>query len=270
MQTQIIATQNRNATITVGKNDTLKIAVDSKMAAKPVTTTARIKALVDDRKAWEHCAYVKSNEQLYAVLGDCYALYFDLRGADKETKAARAELDELCKQKGYRFNEGTHVLTKLVKYVFDGIDRRRVSAYSLVLREALAQETKVGGISAFINNNGGVEEIRRSKSKTAKTPAQKAELGKQAVANNKLAVINDAALTMLVQHAEISAGDDLVAILTQQSDGTFVVRHLVFNKSVLNAARACAYSSTKAVVLNDKAANDDKLMEDLMLEAANA
>ena len=253
--------------ITVGSNDKVVAATASNAASKPVTTSERIKQLVAERKAWELGAYVKSNEQLYAVLGKCYAFYFDLRGNSKEANAARIELNAVIDKKGYSFNEGTHVLTKLVKYVFEGIDRRRVSAYSLVLREALSKDVKVDCIPAFIANGGGVEEIRRSKSKTAKTATQKAELGKQAVCSKQLAVIQSATLAVLAQQAGRSVGDDVVAILTQQEDGSFVVRELIASTGVLKAALACAYSKNKIVGSTDKAANDEAL-EDVLLDAA--
>ena len=260
--------ENNKAAVVVGKNDKVEIAAESKKASKPVSTSERIKQLVAERKVWEHGAYVKSNEQLYAVLGKCYAFYFDLRGNDKEAKAAREELNTVISTKGYSFNEGTHVLTKLVKYVFEGVDRRRVSAYSLVLREALTQGVKADGIPAFITNGGGVEEIRRSKSKTAKTATQKAALGKEAVSGKELAVFKSETLAVLAQQADKSVGDDVVAILTQREDGSFVVRELIGSTSVLKAALACAYSKNKLVGKNDNAANDDKL-EDMLNDAAN-
>lgn len=266
-QQQNVVVENNKAAVVVGKNDKVAIATESKTASKPLSTSERIKQLVAERKVWEHGAYVKSNEQLYALLGKCYAFYFDLRGNDKEAKAAREELNTVISTKGYSFNEGTHVLAKLVKYVFEGVDRRRVSAYSLVLREALARGVKADGIPAFITSGGGVEEIRRSKSKTAKTAKQKAALGKEALKDKELAVFNSETLATLAQQADKSVGDDVVAILTQREDGSFVVRELIGSTSLLKAALACAYSKNKIVGKNDNAANDDKL-EDLLNDAA--
>lgn len=266
MQDMINATEKTIAAVSVGKND--KVLIEGLDSNEKKTTKARIEALVVERKAWEYGAYKKSNEQLYALLGECYSFYFELSGNEKEAKQARKELEDVLRSAGYRFNEGTHVLTKLVKYVFDGIDRRRVSAYSLVLREALAQKVKADAIPAFITNGGGVEEIRRSKSGTAKTATQKAALGKQAVSSNELAVIKSETLAALAQQANKSAGDDVVAILTQQDDGSFVVRELIGSATVLKAALACAYSKHKTVGLNDKAANDDKNIDDMLRDAA--
>lgn len=261
-----------NASIAVGLNDTVTIAAKGKKTPVFETAVERINALVSERENWEQGAFVKSNEQLYAVLDKCYTFYFDLCGNGKEAKSDRVNLEVIFREKGYRFNEGTHMLTKLIKFVFDSMDRRRVSAYSLVLRQALALKIEAGHIPQFISDNGGVEEIRRSGSPTAKTPKQKAELGKQVVCEQNLAAIQSDTLKMLAEQADKSAGDDLLAILTMQDDGTFVIRALVNNKGVLNAALGCAYSANKLVAKTDsgsaKAANDDKAMGELMDAAA--
>ena len=256
------------ATIAVGSTDKVQAAPAANAVVTAVDIRTRIQQLVAERKVWQHGAFVKSNVELYALLDKCYALYFDVRGNDKDAKAAREVMNAEIAAKGYSFNEGTHGLTRLVKYVFEGIDRRRVSAYSLVLREALAQNKKAGEIPAFITHGGGVEEIRRRKSGTAKTPQQKAELGKQAVATQQLATFSSDTLAVLAQQAGKSAGDDVVAILTQQADGSFVVKALVNSTTVLNAARVSAYSATVAVGKTDKAANDEKKLEELLNEAA--
>jgi hypothetical protein len=264
--------QNDIPTFKVSSNDKVHIAGKEANTAKPISVTTRVMALVKERKAWEHGAYVVSNNQLYAILDKCYAFYFDLRGNEKEAKAARAELDDVICKKGYSFKEDAHTLTKLVKFVFDGVDRRRVSAYSLVLRAALFDKIAVGGIPAFITAGGGVEQIRRRKSGAAMSPKQKAELGKQTVSANNLAVISSPALQALADDA--SEGDSLIAVVTVQADGSLVVRALVNNKSVLTAALACAYSKSKSVVQNDKlnakAANDDKSVEDMINDAVSA
>lgn len=268
----IAAAATTLATVAVGKNDKVLAAPAPFVTPTPTAACARVLELVNARKAWETGAYVASNNELYAILGKCYALYFDLRGNDKDSKAARAELDDLMCKTGYSFKQDTHMLTKLVKYVFGAVDRRRVSTYGLVLRAALADGVAVDGIPTFITNGGGVEQIRRRKSTTAITPQQKAALGRQTVGQKNLAVIDGTTLAAVAGDA--SEGDDMVAIVTLQADGSFVVRELITNKSVVNAALVCAYGKSKSVVENDKrstqAANEDKSTEDLIADALAA
>lgn len=265
-----VAIADAVAAMTVGLNDSVQLTTASNDEKKAVTVRERIAALVAERKVWEHGAFYKSNVELYALLGKCYALYAELSGSGNEAKEARAVLKEEYSKLGYKFSDSTHGLTKLVKYVFEGVDRRRVSAYSLVLREALAQNVKAADVAAFITKGGGVEEIRRSKSKNAKTPAQKAELGKQAVSGTQLAVVSSDKLAEKLNVENV--GNDMVAIVTQQADGSLVVRALVNSKTVLKAALACAYSASKTDLqkdaANSEAANDDSAQDARIKEAA--
>jgi hypothetical protein len=258
---------NTAANATVGLNDAATTA-----GAAYVANYKRIEQLVTEREVWEQGVMRTSNEQLYALLGKCYALYGEMCADTEDAKKLRSALNDYIGLKGYVFTKATHTLTKIVKCVF-GVDRRRVSTYSLVLREALTQKKKTAEeVAAFIAGKGGVEEIRRSKSATAKTAKQKAELGKQAIGGNKLAVVDSSKIAERLDLANV--GGDMVAIVTQQADGSLIVRALVNNATVLNAALACAYSATKAdekkAAANDKAANDDKMLDEQINAAANA
>ena len=270
MQDQLNATQKTVATFAVGQNDTVNVGAQKAVTPDFSTNYKRIQQLIVEREVWEHNVLRTCNEQLYALLGKCYALYFEMVGSSEAAKTMRNALESVINSKGYRFTKGTHTLTKIVKCVF-GIDRRRVSAYSLVLREALSRTLKVEDIASFIASNGGVEEIRRSKSATAITPKQKAELGKQAVSASQLAVVSGGTIAEKIDIANV--GNDLVAIVTQQADGSLVVRALINSQSVLNAALACAYTENKGVVQTDinnaKPANDDQYRADLIANAAS-
>lgn len=262
--TNIVNSNNGNNATTVVQNDTSNAAAGSYVANRN-----RIEQLIVQREVWEQGIVRTSNEQLYGLLAQCYTLYGDMCAGTPAAKDLRAALDSVVALKGYAFNKNTHTMAKIVKCVF-GVDRRRVSAYSLVLREALAKKLKAGEIAAFIASSGGVEEVRRSKSATAKTPAQKAALGKAAVADAQLAVISSDKVAEKIDLANV--GNDLVAIVTQQADGSLIVRALVNSATVLNAALACAYSENKAVVVKDAAnkaaANDDSARNEQIAAAA--
>lgn len=260
-------TQNSNTSV----NDNAATDAAKGGANAYAANYKRIEQLVLDREVWEQGVVRTSNEHLYALLGRCYTLYGEMCGGTDAAKGLRSALEGFINLKGYCFTKSTHTMTKIVKCVF-GVDRRRVSAYSLVLREALTQKIKAAGIAAFIANGGGVEEVRRSKSPTAKTAKQKAELGKQAVGGELLAVVSGDKIAEKLDVA--NEGNDLVAIVTQQADGSLIVRALVHSQTVLNAALACAYSANKVVVQHDNAnkaaANDDKARDALIAAAAAA
>ena len=241
-------------------------------ATVAVAIQTRIDALIAQRKTWQHGVYTKSNDELYLLLDECYVFYKELSGNDKDAKAAQVALNQVMFAAGVGFNKSTHMLAKVVKFVFDGVDRRRVSSYSLVLREALAQEIVAGDIPAFITNGGGVEEIRRSKSKTATTSKQKAEFGKKVVERNQLAVINSDSVAQKLDVTKV--GQMLVAIVVQQADGSLIVRELVDSATALNAALASAYSANQVVGKTDKknakAANDEAARNELIEKVANS
>ena len=95
-------------------------------------------------------------------------------------KQLKADVERCLAEMGARYTDSSHTLTKIVKCVF-GADRRRVSAYSIALRAALAAKIPTADIPQYIRNSGGVEELRLAKSPNAKTPKQKALAAAQTV-----------------------------------------------------------------------------------------
>lgn len=263
--------QTTTNTAAVVQNDTNAAVVVTKVTGDALSANyKRIEQLVIEREVWEGGVMRISNEQLYALLAKCYSLYGEMCGDSADAKALRDALENFISMKAYVFSKDTHTLTKIVKAVF-GVDRRRVSAYSLVLREALAQKLAANAIAGFIANSGGVEEVRRSASGTAMTSKQRAELGKQAIGSNVLAVVSSDKISAQIDVANV--GNDLIAIVTQQADGSLVVRALINSQAALNAALACAYSESKSVTQNDmknaKSANDDFTRNEMIKNAAN-
>jgi hypothetical protein len=172
----VVASSSAVTAAPVVQNDTL-----TRGAAGTVGARACIEQLTSERQAWETTAYRTSNDQLYALLQKCYQFYKCMEGKTDAAKALRDGLDDYVGLKGYQFAATSHTLQKVVKCVFsndtakDSADRRRVSAYSLVLRVALAQEKTADQIPAFIAEGGGVEAIRLGKSPNALTAKQKAD-----------------------------------------------------------------------------------------------
>jgi hypothetical protein len=256
--------------ITVKSNDKVVVVPASADSASTLFTSKRIEQLATERVEWEQGALRTSNEQLYALLAKCYELYFEMCGSTNAAKSVRTELDDYISKKKYRILSNTHTMTKIVKCVFGDVDRRRISTYSLVLRESLRLNKLVNEVADFISSSGGVEEVRRGKSPTAKTPKQKAELGKQAVSESQLAIVSSDKIAETLDMANV--GKDMVAIVTQQADGSLIVRKLISSQTVLNAALSSAYSSNKAelqeTAKNKEAANDDQAKDALIKAAA--
>lgn len=235
------------------------------------TAVVLIEDLIAEKDAWFSNAYRTSNEQLYTLLGKCYALYQQLSEPGENGKRLREGLDEYIKAKGYVFSASSHTIVKIVKCVF-GADRRRVSAYGIVLRSALSQKLTAEQIPEFIRTNGGVEEIRLAKSPNAMTPKKKAEIGKQSLTEQRLGVLEHPSLKAALDAGNID--QPVVLLGTWQSDGSIVVHTFTNSSSAVTAALASHYSSVKvaesATKVEVEAANDAAATHEAIRAAAEA
>lgn len=263
--TAITATAQSVSTVVLNDNAT--------MSAAQATVNVRhyFEQLSAEREAWEINAFRTSNEQLYALLQKCYSTYAAMTSDTEEAEALRSGLKDYINTKGLKFNAGTHTLVKIVKCVF-GNDRRRISAYGIVLRAALAQRISVLDIPAFIRSNGGVEEIRLAKAPNAMTAKQKASAAAEAVLAESMGVFVSNALSSKLDAGNI--GKSVVLIGTWQADGSVVVRSVVQNDTAVNAALASYYSANKAAVLEQskqqEAANDAQVAQDAINAAVSS
>ncbi len=193
------------------------------------------------RQRWESTAYRTSNQRLYAVLADCLAYGRELPFAD--SKQRNKELEIFLKSRGYVVKNDSPLLTRIVKAVFGNIDRRRVSTYSLVLRTAQRESVKPAELANWIEEKGGVQEVKLSRSATYVSPKQKAEHAKStlsslptlAIAKERLAELADADFV----------GGECVLLAEQQADGTFHIKALVRSGTAVNAALATVYGLQK-------------------------
>jgi hypothetical protein len=236
----------KNLTVVPSSSDAV-VLNDTQTTVKSVQVTvatyAAIEKLVNEREMWQENSYRTSNEQLYAILQNCYGMYKAMEGASTESDALRGGLRDYISVKGYTFTKSTHSLTKIIKCVF-GFDRRRVSTYSIVLRSALAKGVVVVDVAEFIRNQGGVEEIRLAKSPNAMSPKQKAQIAISSVVVNNIGVFKSPTLSGMLDAGKIGANTVLIG--TWQADGSVVIRAVVESDTALNAALTSHYSSIKA------------------------
>jgi hypothetical protein len=224
-------------------NVTVRDESGAVLSATKRTAGVLIEELIAEKDAWFNNAYRTSNEQLYALLAKCYGLYQQLSDDGNNAKLLREGLNEYIESKGYTFSASSHTIVKIVKCVF-GADRRRVSAYGIVLRTALSQKLAVEQIPDFIRSNGGVEEIRLAKSPNAMTPKSKAEMGKQSLRQQRLGVVTSPVLSAALDAGNID--QPVVLLGTWQSDGSVVVHTFTNSGTAVTAALASHYASEKA------------------------
>lgn len=263
---EALATTPAVAAATVVQHDTV-IAPSQAV----VNVRQHFEQLVAERQAWQDNAYRASNDQLYALLQKCYATYKAMSMDTAEAKALRSALTDYINLKGLKFNSGTHTIVKIVKCVF-GADRRRVSAYGIVLRTALSKSLAVMDIPAFIRNEGGVEEIRLAKAPNAMSAKQKATVAAEAVKAETLGVFASAALGAKLDAGNI--GKAVVLVGSWQADGSVIIRTVVQNDTAVNTALASYYSTNKDAVQKQaqqqQAANDDQIKQQAISTATAA
>jgi hypothetical protein len=233
METLALMTVNNAAVV---QNDKPKAATTAQPAAK--TKATKLSEMEAKRQQWETTAYRTSNQQLYAVLADCLGYGVALPVA--EAKQRSKDLEEFFKLRGYVVKNDSPLLTRVVKAVFGNVDRRRISTYSLVLRAAQKGGVTADKLAGWIEERGGVQEVKLSRSATYVSPKAKAEKAKSslsslpnlAIAKDKLAELADADFV----------GCECVLVAEQQADGSFHIKALTRSGTAVNAALMALYS----------------------------
>lgn len=198
--------------------------------------------LETERVTWEEGVYRTSNQALYALLAKCLAIA--QADTPEQAKQRNAELEAFYKLRGYAYKKDAPSATRVVKAVFGAVDRRRLSTYSLVLREAIKQKVLATQLADWIEQKGGIQEIRLSQSATFVKPAAKVEMARQAFDKlPELGTVQSEALGLMADGDFI--GECCVLIAEQAANGSFVVRGLTRASGALNAAFAALYIEQK-------------------------
>jgi hypothetical protein len=194
-----------------------------------------------------------------------------MEGMSADAVVLRDGLSTYVNLNGIKCIKSSHTIVKIVKCVF-GDDRRRASAYGIVLRAALAEKVLVEEIPTYIRTKGGVEEIRLAKSPNAMTAKEKASVAATAVKADSMGVFASTALGEMFDAGKTDA--TVVLIGTWQADGSVIVRSVVQSETAVNAALATYYSSNKDAVQKQaqqqEAANDQQIKQDAVSAAAQA
>lgn len=206
---------------------------------------------------WEQGAYRVSNLELYNVLADCLLFASELPVA--ESKQRSAALESFFKERGYKYKKDSHIIARVVRAVFGNIDRRRISTYVLVLRQAQKSKVEPTQLAQWIENGGGIQEIKLSRSATFVSPTAKASSAKSDFEN--LPILAIAKSDELSQYADAGfVGENCVLIAEQLANGGFAIRALVRKEGAVNAAFTALYSDIKSQQVAAKkevvAAND--------------
>lgn len=237
----ITTTADKNSTAAVKRGNTVDQAAFTKSKQE---AAEQIRQLVTEREVWENGVFRTANEALYVLLSKCYEIENSMVGKDSASKARRKGLEEVALQLGYRFQDGTALMNKVVRCVFGDVHRNRVSTYAAALREAKHQKVEVTNIAQFIEMNGGIGGITRPRTENSITEAEKVEQALEIISDDVLAIADGKELGQSFE------GEDLdgpcVLIATPQDDGSFAINAVVKSKAALTAALVSVYSTHKA------------------------
>jgi hypothetical protein len=222
-----------------------------------VNATKLLAGMEAKRISWEQGAYRTSNLELYNVLAEC--LLFSGELPVSESKQRSSALEGFFKARGYKYKKDSHIIARVVRAVFGNIDRRRISTYVLVLRQAQKSKVEATQLAQWIEDNHGIQEIKLARSATFISPTDKASIAKADFEN--LPVLAIAKSEQLSQLADAGfVGEDCVLIAQQLADGGFAIRALVRKEGAVNAAFTALYSDIKSQQIAAKkevgAAND--------------
>jgi hypothetical protein len=131
----------------------------------------RCNELIKRREDWEVGAYKASNDQLYDILADAYALYLFL--VNSATADDRKTFKNVLKAKKVPHQDNTPLHTRVVRLVF-AASRQRSFTYGRVLFAARKEGIKAADLPSWIRDNKGIEEVK-VKSSGKLTPAQQAK-----------------------------------------------------------------------------------------------
>lgn len=242
-KTNVVNSTNPSINI-AGLNVPTTVVVSDTTAVASVASMEVLKSLETARVSWETYELAASNKRLYSILQESYQYYLVMKRDSNESvrKEKLEAMESFIAERGYTFTPSTHDMTRVIKCVF-GVDRRRVSAYSIALREALRQDIAAEDLLEFLEQNGGVEQIRLGGTKPLSV-TKRAELGKVAVNTTSLGNIQFDSSVFKTEEDWIDK--QVVLVATCLTNGQLEVKAVIRHDGAVNAALAAHYSMTQA------------------------
>ena len=118
--------------------------------------------LITKRQNWENTELARSNERLYDILTECYALFQSINGSSDNATIAKRSFDRIAKQKEFDFVDNKHYTARVVSIVFNNkTELRRIARYAAALRVAADEFISVNNLKEFFYQSGGIDEVRK-------------------------------------------------------------------------------------------------------------
>ena len=120
------------------------------------TLELTLEQIAQARAVWEEGTLKSANNELYAILERCFAVFTEM----KEDTAKRRVLNALLTDRSMKPRSNTSLGLKVIRFVF-GKEGNREQAYARVLGIAYDLKPADQSLTAYIEQCGGVEEVRR-------------------------------------------------------------------------------------------------------------
>jgi hypothetical protein len=217
------------------------------------TLEAELDKISEARVLWEEGTLKSANAELYAILDRCFAIFTEM----KDDTAKRRVLNGLLTDRNMKPRTSTSLGLKVIRYVF-GKEGNREQAYAKVLSIVYDLKPADQSFTAYIEQCGGVEEVRRE-SKVKDGKAMTADDYKQiAVAGLNMARIPVASFDLpeFIQPNSEYDEDYVVGLIRCNPDGT---GDLLFGNNEAKVIDTVLIASGK--YLDQKAQDDQKGLE---------
>lgn len=181
------------------------------------TLEAELDKISEARVVWEEGSLKSANAELYGILERCFAVFTEM----KDDTAKRRVLNGLLTDRNMKPRTSTSLGLKVIRYVF-GKEGNREQSYARVLSIVYDLKPADQSFTAYIEQCGGVEEVRRD-SQVKDGKAMTAEDYKQiAVAGLNMARIPVASFDLpeFIQPNSEYDEDYVVGLIRCNPDGT--------------------------------------------------
>lgn len=227
--------------------------------------TNDLEKLKCEAQCWFKNEYKTSNEKLYDMFASLYTLYEKCVGNDEDVQTnVRAYVTKYCAKKNIKFKAKKPTLQALlVKFMFDdGVtsDCKRINSYVRVFTLATTlSDVNSKNMAKWIEENGGIENLRQQQSTNGVTKEQRIEIGKQLIdAAYELGTIS----TETTKGSTIKADEIVVLVGVQKADGSVSIKHTIYEKALksnisgktaINTALFNVYSTYNEALKNQSA-----------------
>ena len=255
-KTENIAVIETNYSSSVVLNDKQTEVLESETNVGVVSAIFILDRISNERESWEQNEYAASRKRLYELLTQCYDYYITMKlGSDKVIRGEyKKALNDFCASRGYNFNSKTHDMHRVVKAVFGGSDRRRISAYAQALIIALSSggtndkgesiSVLVSDLASWVEAQGGIEEIRTGSKNNGMTLKEQAEVASKMLDEKNAMTTIDADFKIYGLDSNDS-DKQMLLVVTYRNSGQFEINAIVKDQSALNEALSRLYKEVK-------------------------